>query len=458
MRIFDIIIMCWRNLFRRKVRTLLTVTGVIIGTCSIVVMISFGVGIDQYYAQSLSQMGDLTSVSVYNYGGSISSDGSNNGQPAAITDEIITQMASISHVSAITPFYDVWEEGEIKAGSNNRYLYSGSIRGVYLDQMPAFGFTLSEGEWPTKESYENAVIFGQYGAYSFVDTKKKRNNTVWPEVQPDGSVTKPFLDVMTARMNVSPRKDEESNKRVKSYDLRCAGVLVEDYNVDYGTGYGLYLDMSLVQKLAADTRRLKGSSGGNQNQDLVYNEVKIKVDDIDNVQSVITAIEDMGYQTSSVNSIREQLQEQTRVIQMVLGALGGVSLLVAAIGITNTMVMSIYERTREIGVMKVLGCVVGNIRTLFLMEAASIGLLGGFVGIGISYLLSYIINRFASQAGVIGGMMGIGMMGEGVNISVIPLWLVLLALIFSTFVGIISGFYPANRAVRISALEAIKYE
>ena len=309
MRIFDIIIMCWRNLFRRKVRTLLTVTGVIIGTCSIVVMISFGVGIDQYYAQSLSQMGDLTSVSVYNYGGSISSDGSDNGQPAAITDEIITQMASISHVSAITPFYDVWQEGEIKAGSNNRYVYNGTIRGVYLAQMPAFGFTLSEGEWPTKESYENAVIFGQYGAYSFVDTKKKRNNTVWPEVQPDGSVTKPFLDVMTARMNVSARKDEESNKRVKSYDLRCAGVLVEDYNVDYGTGYGLYLDMSLVQKLAADTRRLKGSSGGNQNQDLVYNEVKIKVDDIDNVQSVITAIEDMGYQTSSVNSIREQLQE-----------------------------------------------------------------------------------------------------------------------------------------------------
>ena len=458
MRIFDIIIMCWRNLFRRKVRTLLTVTGVIIGTCSIVVMISFGVGIDQYYAQSLSQMGDLTSVSVYNYGGSISSDGSDNGQPAAITDEIITQMASISHVSAITPFYDVWQEGEIKAGSNNRYVYNGTIRGVYLAQMPAFGFTLSEGEWPTKESYENAVIFGQYGAYSFVDTKKKRNNTVWPEVQPDGSVTKPFLDVMTARMNVSARKDEESNKRVKSYDLRCAGVLVEDYNVDYGTGYGLYLDMSLVQKLAADTRRLKGSSGGNQNQDLVYNEVKIKVDDIDNVQSVITAIEDMGYQTSSVNSIREQLQEQTRVIQMVLGALGGVSLLVAAIGITNTMVMSIYERTREIGVMKVLGCVVGNIRTLFLMEAASIGLLGGFVGIGISYLLSYIINRFASQAGVIGGIMGMGMMGEGVNISVIPLWLVLLALVFSTFVGIISGFYPANRAVRISALEAIKHE
>ena len=132
--------------------------------------------------------------------------------------------------------------------------------------------------------------------------------------------------------------------------------------------------------------------------------------------------------------------------------------MVAAIGITNTMVMSIYERTREIGVMKVLGCVVGNIRTLFLMEAASIGLLGGFVGIGISYLLSYIINRFASQAGVIGGIMGMGMMGEGVNISVIPLWLVLLALVFSTFVGIISGFYPANRAVRISALEAIKHE
>ena len=135
MRIFDIIAMCWRNLFRRKVRTLLTVTGVVIGTCSIVVMISFGVGIDQYYAQSLSQMGDLTMVEVYNWGG-----GGGNGQPEDITDEIVAQMAAIPHVSAISPFYDMWNEGVIVAGSNDRYLYQGNVRGVYLDQMEAFGF------------------------------------------------------------------------------------------------------------------------------------------------------------------------------------------------------------------------------------------------------------------------------------------------------------------------------
>ena len=144
---------------------------------------------------------------------------------------------------------------------------------------------------------------------------------------------------------------------------------------------------------------------------------------------------------------------------MVLGALGGVSLLVAAIGIANTMMMSIYERTREIGVMKVLGCVVGNIRTLFLMEAASIGLLGGVLGIGISYGLSYALNHLVAGSNALGGMLGFGMMdGMQVNISVIPPWLVLLALVFSTCVGIISGFYPANRAVKISALEAIKHE
>ena len=458
MRIFDIIAMCWRNLFRRKVRTLLTVTGVVIGTCSIVVMISFGVGIDQYYAQSLRQLGDLTLGEVSTWGG-----GGGNGQPEDITDEIVAQMAAIPHVSAISPFYDMWNEGVIVAGSNDRYLYQGNVRGVYLDQMEAFGFEFTEGGWPTEEEKENAIVFGEHGAYQFMDTKKRRNNMVWPEEQPDGTVKKPFVDVNTARIRVSGRQDGSSSskgKKVRFYDLRSTGVLVENYNIDYGSDYGVYIDMSLVKKLAADTKRLNGtSSSDGQKKDIVYNEIRIKVDDMDNVSEVITAIEAMGYQTSSMGNIRDQLQEQTRVIQMVLGALGGVSLLVAAIGITNTMVMSIYERTREIGVMKVLGCVVGNIRTLFLMEAASIGLLGGVLGIGISYGLSYALNHLVAGSNALGGMLGFGMMdGMQVNISVIPPWLVLLALVFSTCVGILSGFYPANRAVKISALEAIKHE
>ena len=128
----------------------------------------------------------------------------------------------------------------------------------------------------------------------------------------------------------------------------------------------------------------------------------------------------------------------------------------AALGITNTMIMSIYERTREIGVMKVLGCLVSNIRTMFLMEAGTIGFTGGVIGVGISYIISFIINTLSAGGGSSDyfGMMGGGIGGS----SIIPWWLVVGALIFSTLVGLISGFSPANLAVKISALTAIRQE
>ncbi len=161
-------------------------------------------------------------------------------------------------------------------------------------------------------------------------------------------------------------------------------------------------------------------------------------------------IEGMGFQTRSLTDILESMKKTSAGIQGILGGIGAVSLLVAALGITNTMIMSIYERTREIGVMKVLGAKLFDIKKLFLFEAAMIGLLGGLVGLMISYGGSVLINHIA------GKMMGEFAMDN--KISIIPIWLAGGALIFSAMVGIISGYYPANRAMKLSALEAIKTE
>ena len=181
-----------------------------------------------------------------------------------------------------------------------------------------------------------------------------------------------------------------------------------------------------------------------------YDHAYVKVDDINNVAEVEDQIQALGYDTYSMESMRESMQEQTNTIMLILGSLGGISLLVAAMGITNTMIMSIYERTREIGIMKVLGCVVGDIRTVFLMEAGLIGLGGGAIGVAVSYLISFGLNSLVG-----GGALGISTDSQ---LSVIPLWLVGLALVFSTLIRLISGFSPANRAVKISALSAIKQE
>lgn len=108
--------------------------------------------------------------------------------------------------------------------------------------------------------------------------------------------------------------------------------------------------------------------------------------------------------------------------------------------------------------MKVLGCPLSAIRGMFLYEASMIGFIGGVMGIGLSFIASYAFNHIKALSGALGG----GMMSGSANgaaetsLSVIPLWLVLVAIIFSTLVGLISGYLPARRATKVSALEAIK--
>lgn len=174
---------------------------------------------------------------------------------------------------------------------------------------------------------------------------------------------------------------------------------------------------------------------------------------MDNVSAVQKQISDMGFSVSSSMEWLKQAQQQLNMVQLVLGGIGGVSLLVAAIGIMNTMMMSIYERTKEIGVMKVLGCAMPDIRNMFLCESGMIGLMGGIAGLAVSYLISYIINSFTKNAGSM--MFGSGSTG---GLSSIPLWLAAFAIGFAIAVGTIAGYVPAARAMKLSPLAAIRNE
>ena len=144
------------------------------------------------------------------------------------------------------------------------------------------------------------------------------------------------------------------------------------------------------------------------------------------------------------------------VIQAVLGGIGAVSLFVAAIGITNTMMMSIYERTKEIGIMKVIGCRIRDIQALFLIEAGYIGFIGGVVGTALSYLISVVINKLLSGGGA--EAMGFYMEEGAAGISRIPIWLAGLAIVFAVFIAMLAGFFPSLRAMKLSPLAAIRAE
>ncbi len=240
-------------------------------------------------------------------------------------------------------------------------------------------------------------------------------------------------------------------KKADNEKLKVTGILKadEESNYQFDKSYSVYIDIRYATELQKIYNKENGIRTTNT-KEATYDTVYVKASSVDDVEAVEKAIQDMGYQTSSMASMREEINKQMKTVQLVLGGIGGVSMLVAALGITNTMVMSIYERTREIGVMKVLGCKLSNIRTIFLGEAGLIGFGGGVLGVGLSYLISYVLNL------ILGSSMGY--YGGDSRLSIIPLWLVGIGMAFATGVGLISGFYPANRAVKISAIEAIRRE
>ena len=251
--------------------------------------------------------------------------------------------------------------------------------------------------------------------------------------------------------------DQESNaedtKPLQKHVVRACGLVaggIDDYS---SNSYYAFCDLDTLKKVL--TKEFAGriipgqpqTKNGKPLKEFCYSYAQVKVDDADNVTAVTNKIKEMGYNVETNAEYMESMERQMAIIQAVLGGIGAVSLFVAAIGIANTMMMSIYERTKEIGVMKVLGCSLKNIRGMFLMEAGFIGVIGGVIGNILSLLMSAVINFLAGNAQVL---------MDGADISYIPLWLMLASIGFAMLVGIIAGYFPAKRAMKLSPLEAIR--
>ena len=466
MKISDEISLSARNLLRRKGRTALTLVGVVIGTCMVVLMISLGIAQTKTNEEMLQSWGDLTQVQIYGYGTMMGSD----GKPLYLDDAAIANIKQIPHVAAATPYAQAYNlEGEITAGRNGRYtsdIYN--LIGIDPTALEPMGFALQSGSWPTntpasEKATKLQVLVGSSTGYNFQDSRKSYNSPkryrYEGQTDANGKELPPFVDIDKDKMTLTIKTGEGSTEKSRSWELEIVGVLEPDGAKCYWTQSGIVLripDMKMLQKIYNDMTKTKEESKS-------YAQVYVKVDDLSNVTDVETAIHDLGFtNTYSMNQQREEMQKQVMNSQMIFGGIAAVSLLVAAINIINTMTMAIYERTREIGVMKVLGCELGNIRTMFLLESSTIGFIGGLIGLGISLIASFVLNNLSTlgQGLDLSGLMGGGyyMGGGGGTISIIPPWLMLAALVFATLVGLVAGILPANKAVKISALEAIRHE
>lgn len=442
----DIFRMCIQNLRRRKSRTFLTILGVLIGCCSIVIMISLGIGMKESDEKNLAEMGDLMIITV---------TAPQGGRGKLKADEaLVKSIRAISGVVAVTPKQSLEEYTcRLLSGTGNRYVADWTIvAGLDTAELGNMGYKLIDGKSVVNSG---EIIVGQYFPYNFKDTLRPEGSNFvsrW-----GGSFNEYGKQMNIPEAYFNPLKEKitlevESETEKFTVLLTPVGVTKEDYSKGYETAEGIIMSLT-------DIKNIIDKAQGNKKKNLPYDSVIVKVSELSMVEQVDNEIKNLGYNTESMESTRKTMEKEAHQKQMMLGGLGAISLFVAALGITNTMIMSISERTREIGIMKSLGCYVYDIRIMFLTEAGIIGLIGGIIGCIISFLISVIINCVSLKSLSLNSIRIAIMGGEGINrISVIPIWLLAFSILFSVLIGLGSGYYPANKAVQIPALEAIKNE
>lgn len=446
MTLFDLFKMGLKNLSRRKARTALTVLGVVIGTVSIVAMVSIGIGMSRTFESQYMENGAMTVIQIQKYGSIIDDDGNWLGEKEQVLDDtLVASLRGIDHIKAIAPIID--KQLSMKCGKYEGYC---QLRAIGREAFYEFGFPETViGTYPTEKDNKK-IVFSDYSLQDFYYYSQRTYETKAVDLTTD-SVTLTFSEW---NYKVNPRKKEFVIK-VTPVSGNYALMAPSD-NWEYNSY--CYIDMDFFKQMWAEYAKTltvqdrKKAMAELDNYACIY----VNVDNIKNVTEVQEAIKELGFVTYSDMMYLEPLKKTSEMIRLVLGAIGALAMIVSSINIANTMVMSIYERTREIGIMKVLGCYVRDIRRLFLYEAAIIGLLGGIVGIILSYIVSFVINKY-------GGPIFAALMQtsgvydiEGAKFSIIPIWLPFLAALLGMLVGVLSGYFPARRATRISAIEAMK--
>jgi len=364
------------NMKRRKIRTFLTVLGVMIGVISVVALMSVGLGVKKEMIDSVVDSGSVNQIKVYSETGGKHKD-------RMITDKTIETFSKFSNVSGCYSVYEV--PVTMKYGE---YEYYGNLVGVPGDELSTW--KLVNGENVIKDSDGKGFAAGSsvgklfFNPNTYTSFEKKEKKGI-------GSLTGRRFDTVFGW-------GDENAKTVK---LKLTGVLADgsadkasDDDSDntegevYTSTYSeksqtIYCDMdylkSLLKRVSVDGK-LEGQpvdGNGNSYREFIYTAAIVTVDDTNNVDAIVKKFQDMGYQTENAKEYLDTIQKYLKMIQLLLGGIGTIALVVAVIGISNTMTTSVFDRVNEIGILKVLGCDIDELRLLFLAEAAIIGAAGG---------------------------------------------------------------------------------
>lgn len=423
-------------------RVALTAFGVVIGTTAVMVLVSLGAGLQRNATGSLGNIADLKRITVMgadsgfvkevSVGGASSSASTRSGQnqPKSLTHAVLDELRALSGVSAVIPLEEIQGPAQLRY----RKLYGGAqIIGLTPDALAQMGLVTQEGEL--------SLARGQLLAGAHLQ------ETFWDPQQGEPVKIDALLGETLILEGMKFSDDGSQTTRAWRYDV--VGVLREGGETDYQVLVP-QRDAQMINEWLTGKRIDRNKEG--------YARAYVQVADNRDVQTVQQQIRDLGLNAYSAMDTVQEINRFFGVLQAVLGSIGAIALLVAALGIVNTLSMAILERTREIGLMKALGARNRDVMVIFLGEAACIGLLGGVVGVALGMGLSGAANV------IIGSLLqqnnGGGIFGPGGSTEIVftPPWLPLFAIMFAALIGLISGVYPALRAASLDPLRALKYE
>ncbi len=439
MRFWDLVSLIFENLSRRKGRVVLTAVGVVIGTAAVVLLVSLASGLQKSATSNLYGIDDLTKIEVYpNYGEGMYISGPGGGQSDTmkqLTTSALQEIAAIDGVKSVIPKEYMMGGAAIRFGRLENY---SGLMAVDTADLADMGYKINLG---TTELRKGTAVVGSWVVQNFYD----------PSVRPGQEQTEPPTaeDLLNQKLRVTLMKWSSDGEEIqKTINLQVVGILQEGRNDGDGSIFINFGELTTINEWFNNGKRINRNKDG-------YNNVIVKAESAEQVVAITERINELGFMAYSPQSMVEGINSYFVILQLVFGGIGAIALLVAAIGIANTMTMAILERTKEIGLMKAIGATNRDVLSIFLGEAAGIGFLGGLGGAIFGWLGSKVINIVAMS--FLANQAQGGGIPSGLN-AVTPVWLLLFSIIFATLVGLLSGLYPALRAATLAPMMALKYE